>query len=99
MAVSDETWIRAAELLGYTAGRPSMFVSTKEALMARVTAILDMVHVPDSGTEFYARHLKMRGNMYLNEDLQAPPDAEWAAQVARDALAMLRKAKKNGQGV
>jgi hypothetical protein len=64
-----------------------MYASTKEALLARVTAILDVCEVEYSVQDFMSDHVETYGNMYVG--LQEEYEEEWAHKVCDHAMVLL----------
>lgn len=75
---------KAYSLLQETARAPHTFCQTKEALLARCSAILEMVDVFE--VEFYARHLAFKGH-----EVDEQYTSEWAAKVLEDAHRQLSR--------
>lgn len=73
---------RARQILQDTAQRPTMFCASREALLARCSAILEMADVFDPA--FYVRHFP---NSY--DECVLPLTAVWAKDVLTDALQQL----------
>lgn len=82
---------KAKEILTYTSRHPRMYVTSKEALLARVSAILEMADIFDS--QLYDRHVDMQGNMYRN--LSDTYSLDWSKNVINDAFNLIDK-KLNG---
>lgn len=76
--------------------RPGMFASNKEALSARVIAILDMCNIDIDTQALSLRNHKTIGNTYA--DLLEHPDVEWTTKLINDALNEIKeKEKQNSQ--
>ena len=82
---------RAEELLLRTRKTPRMFASTREAMMSRVTSILEMTNLILDYSYFYEVHLGTRGAAYLT--MTEPVTDEWAYNVIDDALVKLKGTK------
>jgi len=78
---------RARKMLESTSQRSRMYASNREALLSRVSAILELVGVDNCGSSFYERHTSNRGS--IPTDLAKDFDDAWAQSVTQDALHML----------
>lgn len=77
----------AERMLHNTRKFSRMYASTKEALLARVTAILDVCEVDYSVQDFYSDHVETYGNAYVG--LTEEFEDDWAHSVCDHALALL----------
>jgi len=66
-----------------------MYAAKKEAFLAYVSAVLDVMLPDFLAREFYARHARMQGSAYADLDEEVTED--WGHKVADDALFLLRK--------
>jgi len=79
---------KAIDLLNITRKAPQMFCSNKEALLSRVTTILEMVDINFNVIEFYKKHLTLTGNSLLGTKDNYP--TEWGHKVIDDALEIIK---------
>jgi hypothetical protein len=80
---------KAKELLDITRQAPRMFATSREAMMSRVSTILEMANINFAIQDFYKLHLGTNGCAYAtwSEDVTD----EWALIVIDDALKILGK--------
>jgi len=81
----------AERMLVTTRKFPGMYARTKESLLSRVTAILDVCEVDYHVQDFYADHVETYGNMYVGLDDEFTD--EWAHAVCDAAMNLLKKEK------
>lgn len=66
---------------------PRMFATSKEALIMRVTTILEMTLDDFDAHAFYNKHLEKKGTTYIN--LNDLFDKNWADAIIDDAITYL----------
>lgn len=77
-------------MLTDTRGAPMMYAISVEAMLMRVSTLLEVAGVQFSVTEFYCKHGGKYGSSYL---LQVPVGVtfdDWAKSVIDDGLEMLK---------
>ena len=74
-------------LLQNTKNHPKMYGSNKEALIMRVSTILEMIEENFNIQNFYNKHLKVLGNSYV--DLNEEVNDLWVEQMINDALFLI----------
>jgi hypothetical protein len=79
---------KAEELLLRTRKTPKMFAATREAMMSRVTSILEMSDIMMDYSYFYEVHLGTQGAAYAT--ITEPVTDDWAHTVIDDALIKLK---------
>lgn len=80
---------RILRLLTATAKYPRMYAQSVEAMLMRVTTLLEAAGVDFSIVEFYCKHGGREGNRYL---LQVPENLtfdDWAKLMVDDAVSMI----------
>ena len=83
---------KCIKLLEQTAKTPKMFCTNKEALLVRVTTILEIFITNFNASKFYKKHLKTKGTTYLY--LNDTYDNEWASNVINDGIILLKSIKE-----
>lgn len=78
---------RAKELLTNFRKAPKTFSTCREAVLMRVTTILEMANITFDIPNFLKSHLEVKGNMYLN--LLESFEDEWAIKVIDAALVII----------
>jgi len=76
-------------MLTDTAKAPRMYATSVEALLMRVSTLLEVSGVQFSVVEFYCKHGGAEGSTYL---LEKPADMsfdDWARQVIDEAIKMI----------
>lgn len=80
---------KVIRMLADTAKTPQMYAFSVEAMLMRVSTLLEVSGVQFSVVEFYCKHGGREGNTYL---LEKPADMAfdvWARQVIDDAIKMI----------
>lgn len=68
---------------------PQMFASCKEALIMRVSTILEMTLEDFNTAEFYKKHLDTIGSIYIN--IHDEINEKWSGLVIDDAISILQR--------
>jgi hypothetical protein len=76
-------------MLNDTRRTPAMYSQSIEAMLMRVTTLLEVAGVQFSVVEFYCKHSGKNGNCYLLEKPKDMSFDSWSHQVVDDALSML----------
>ena len=82
---------KAKEILIQTRESPKMYASIREALLSRVTSLLELAGVEFDPGAFYAKHSELYGNVILMLDKEV--DDQWAKEVIDDAISLLGDTK------
>lgn len=77
----------AVDLLSATKKYPTMYATSKEAYIMRISTILEMADENFCASKFYEDHLKIYGSIYT--DLHDNLDEGWALKIADDAICIL----------
>ena len=80
---------KASLLLLQLKQTPKMFATCKEALIMRVSTILEMSLEDFNASDFYEKHLDSIGNTYIN--IHDEVSEKWSDAVIDDAIIILKQ--------
>ena len=87
-----DTHSKIIRMLNDTRRTPAMYSQSVEAMLMRVTTLLEVSGTQFSVVEFYCKHGGKMGNSYLLEIPRGMTFDDWSHQVIDDALGMLNEA-------
>lgn len=79
---------KAIEILESLKEKPSLYCYTREAMLCRVTTVLDMVEATYNPSDFYVRNKPQEWVSYTSF-LAEEADPEWITVVVNAALGLL----------
>ena len=80
---------KVIRMLTDTARAPAVYAQSVEAMLMRVSTLLEVAEIPFSVTEFYCKHSGQEGNSYLLEIPAGMTFETWACQVIDDAIKLI----------